>query len=440
MANAGSDAGTDAGSDPGGEAGNTAGPDGRTANGPAAAVAPGAAAALAVAGRAHRLSSAGGGPDLAPAAAPQRDATDGEWGLVAGGHGRLQSAALRTAFAGAVAGLLHAIGPGFGLWSSAASDALALLLVGLAAVPPRSLGSAALAALLASAAAAFGLLPPWASLLLLLACGGALYARDLEGGAGRRLAAATIGGAAVAGGLLVAEGLHAAIGAGLGDELAWLIAGGGAGFCAGLGVLGRQLELRPAAAALALDGAGPGQLVGRPAPPPSAHEGELGELLARAAQASQQASEALGSEAPAAARAAASLLQRVGGFAQRWRELDRQLQGTDRAALLGRAADLEARVAATTDEQARDQYQRAARALHQQIDDLDHIRAWQERSLARLHHHVAVLERLRLAALHRRSVATGRSGDELAELADELSTAGLELDGAAELLAELSGP
>jgi hypothetical protein len=340
-------------------------------------------------------------------------------------HRELQSAALRTAAAGAAAGLLHALFPG------PLTDALALCALGISAVPPRSWRSAAIAALLACAGAGAAALPLGPGLILLAGCGAALYARD-AGGAGRSLVAGVAGVGALAAGLFVAEGLRAGLLVGLAAPLSWMAAGGAAGLCAGLGVVGRELEWRPVLP------------TGEPAhatlPPPATaapEGGELGQLLGRAAVACRQARESLGEEAPAAARAASDLLERIGAFSQRWRDLDRQLGGLERASLVERAERMAERARAAVDDEVRDEYLRAERALRQQIDDLDAIRGWQERSLARLYHHVAVLERLRLAAIHRRSVATGRSGDELSALVDELSTAGLELDGAAEILAEL---
>ena len=362
-------------------------------------------------------------------------------------HGAVQSAVVRTTVAGAAAGLVHALAPG------ALTDALSLCVIGLAAVPPRTLRSAAVAALLACVGGAAAVLPMGAGLVLLAGCGAALFARDLDGGAGARLVAGVAGVAAMAGGLFVADGLLAGLLAGLAPALGWLAAGGAAGLCAGLGVVGREVEWQvmlpagpqavPSLPVARERSPAPGvpvpvSLVSPGAPGPVSGEGgELGELLGRAALACRQARESLGDEAPAAARAATDLLSRIGAFSLRWRDLDRQLEGTDRAALTARVERMVERAHAAVDDEVRGEYLRAERALRQQVDDLDAIRGWQERSLARLHHHVAVLERLRLAAIHRRSVAAGRSGDELTSLVDELSDAGLEMDGAAEILAEL---
>lgn len=382
-------------------------------------------------------------------------------------HGAVQSAVVRTSLAGAAAGLLHALVPG------PLSDALALFAVGLAAVPPRSLRSAALAAILAcTAAAAFAMSAPLLIGAILVA---ALFLRDLPrpvagqalgdgesesagsgAGEGRQLVAGLAGVAAVAGGQFVAGGLLAGLLGDLPPALAWLCAGGAAGFVTGLGTVGREVvwqAVLPAPSSTApLLATGPGCRVHTsderlPLPPPQGtgtHAGgassaslELRDLLDRAGAAHRLAQASLGDEAPDAVRAAARLVERIAAFAARWADLDRQLAGSDRAALVARREQLAERARAAVDDEVRGEYQRAAAALGQQVDDLDAIRGWQERSLARVHHHVAVLERLHLAALHRRSVATGRSGHELDGLVDELSTAGLELDGAAELLAEL---
>ena len=345
--------------------------------------------------------------------------------LVLKDHRALQFAVARTSLAGAAAGLVHALHPG------ALTDVLGLFGLGVAAVVPRSARAwamvSALACLGAGAAmvaggstlgaAAFGL------------CGALLFAREARSWP-RRLVSLGVGAAALGAGLFVAAGLQGGLLHDVAPALGWMVAGGAAGFVAGFGVLGRELSLQPVLA-------GPAGATGALAAPLPEPTGELGELIGRAAQACRQAEEALGEEAPHAARAAQDLVGRIGVFSLRWRGIERQMAGSDRAALVERMERMAARAQATGDEVVRAEYLRAERALHQQLADLDAIRGWQERALARLHHHVAVLERLRLAALHRRSVDTGRSGEELGTLVEELGAASMDLDGAAEAMAEL---
>jgi hypothetical protein len=270
--------------------------------------------------------------------------------------------------------------------------------------------------------------------------GGLLFARDTDG-APRKVAAATAGGLALAAGLFVAAMARSSeVMDALPPALEWLTLGGAAGFVAGLGVVGREVafERRPALeqrAAVAL--------------PPATPDGELGELLSRAVAASRDIDEALGepgepscSISPGAAvggaaAAARQLVDKIARFAARWCEIERQVASTDRLALVERMERMVARARAAADDAVRADYLRAERALRQQLDDLDCIRGFHERAVARLHHHVAVLERLRLASVHRRSADAGWRADELVPLVDELGAASLDLDGAAEALAEL---
>jgi hypothetical protein len=344
--------------------------------------------------------------------------------LVLRDHRALQQAVVRTTVAGAGAGLLHACVPGV------LGGAFGMLAVGIAAVPPRSLRSLALAGTLAALVVGTAQLAAWPAAAAAALLGGLLYARDADG-TGRRLAA-TIGGAvALAAGGFVALALGAAEALeGVPPALAGLTLGGAAGFLAGFGVLGREVErvpsLAPADAARALPAA----------EPPADGSGEFGELFARATAACHDVERSLGDEEPSAATAARELVRRVAGFAGRWRALETDAARLDRAALLARLDHMTARARDAVDEDARADYRRAERALRQQLDDLDGIAACRERAVARLHHHVAVLERLRLAALHRRSADAGATGVELAPLVDELAAASLDLDAAAQGLRE----
>lgn len=371
-------------------------------------------------------------------------------------HRALQHAVLRTTLAGAGAGLLH------GLFPLAVTDALALLAVGVAAVPPSSLRSLATAASLACAAAGVAHFGGWAGLTGFAAVSALLYARDLATWPRRVLAGAGGLVALAAGGFLV-EAVRAggALDA-LSPAFEWLLLGGGAGFLAGFGVTGRELDrvrvLVPGdeesgtlvgaamfgnGALLGAEGSGRGAPVdalvavdglARVAVDAPAADSEIAQLVRRAVGASREAREALGSDGGAACQAAAGLADRIDRFARRWHVIEREVGRTDRAALAARIAELAERAHAASDEVVRTEYLRAERALRQQLDDLDGIRRCHDRAVARLHHHVAVLERLRLAALHRRSAEVGGAGDDLHPLVEEIAAATLELDTSAEVL------
>jgi hypothetical protein len=169
-------------------------------------------------------------------------------------------------------------------------------------------------------------------------------------------------------------------------------------------------------------------------------EGELGQLLLRAAETYRDTVEALGSEAPQARRAADDLVQRMARFGKRWREVEADAARSVPADVAGRLAILERRLAVTTDAVARAEFERARDAMTAQLAYLDEIARGRERAVAKLTHQVATLERLRLAAVRHRSVDAARLGAELQPVVDELTEAGGDLDTAAEALSEASQP
>ncbi|MSP59652.1 MAG: hypothetical protein EXR72_04800 [Myxococcales bacterium] len=343
-------------------------------------------------------------------------------------HGELQAAVLRTTVAGAAGGLLAWRLPGPG------AQAVSLLLLGLAAVPPKSWRSAALAAtvaVLGGVAWAFGgALGAWG----FAAVGGLTFARELPG-TSRRAVAAVAGGVGLATALFVALSIGSSGVLGfLPPGLVALALGGAAGFVASLGVTGRELEwsrdeepMLPAASAVAKEG-------GLPA---TAGGGELHGLLGRASEAYREVRAALGGEAPEVSAAAEDLLGRITRFGKRWSDLEAEAARTDRLALAGRLDQIVTREEAAKDDVVRSEYGRARAAMATQLAYLDGIERGRERAVARLHHHIAVMERLRLAALHHRSADAARLGEELAPLVEDLTAAGRELDTAAEVIAEL---
>jgi hypothetical protein len=346
-------------------------------------------------------------------------------------HGELQSAVARATLAGGASGLLQ------WRWPGAASLGLGLFAVGLAAVPPRTWRSAALAAGVAVLACAAATLAGVFGALGFAALGGLMFARDLDGSSRKTIAAAAgaigLGTGAFVSGTIGASGALAAIPPGLGA----LALGAAAGFIASLGVTGRELEWRFTDGPRLLTPAGETSEPGSAAAPTIEASGELAGLLRRAADALGEARAALGDGAPEARAAAEDLLGRIERFGRRWRDLEQEAGRTDRLALAGRLEQVVAREQVAVDDVARGEYGRARAALRAQLDYLDGIERGRDRAVARLHHHIAALERLRLAALHHRSADASRIGEELAPLVDDLTAAGRELDIAAETLADL---
>jgi hypothetical protein len=348
------------------------------------------------------------------------------WNLSIRDHAELQAAVLRATVAGGAYGLVQWHWPGPG------AQAIGALAVGLAAVPPRSWVSAAVAAGVAALAGAASSLGGLAGALGFAALGGLTFARGASGGT-RKIVAAAFGalGLATAGFVATTIGASGALWA-IPPGLAALCLGGAAGFIASLGVTGRELSW--AEEAPALEPAAPVEKPSTESPVPRT---ELGLLLDRAQTAFRDARAALGDGAPEAQTAAGDLLGRIERFGKHWSELDAEAARTDRVALAKRLEDVAAREEAAKDEVVRGEYARARAALRAQLDYLDGIERGHDRAVARLHHHIAVMERLRLAALHHRSADAARVGEELAPLVEDLTAAGRELDTAAEVLAEL---
>jgi len=103
--------------------------------------------------------------------------------------------------------------------------------------------------------------------------------------------------------------------------------------------------------------------------------------------------------------------------------------GANEEILAQRITELDAKIAAATDTEAKTQYQAARAAIDDQRKYRDRIHAGKDRMLARMHNHVAALEKFQLAAASLTATHTGplkqleeassdvaASGDALAEL------------------------
>jgi hypothetical protein len=104
------------------------------------------------------------------------------------------------------------------------------------------------------------------------------------------------------------------------------------------------------------------------------------------------------------------------------------------ADLAARAADLDQRIAAATDDEVKQQYTSARAALEDQRKYREKIRASRERMVARLHNHVAALEKFQLAASGLEATAVANEGAPVVKQLDELSA---EVAASGEALAEV---
>lgn len=310
-----------------------------------------------------------------------------------------------------------------------AGAALLTLAVGLAIVVPSSWTSAAIAGVLACVAGGAMRVPGVLGPLVTALAVGVTVGRDLapagEGKAAwlRRLGVVGLGALGAGGALLVSRAIQAT--AVLPSGIEALAGGAAGGLMIGVASIARHVaHAKPAldAELRALAAASSGS--------------EVGELLLRAANAWREARAALNGQAAEVQKAADDLVVKIVGFARRFCEVEAEARRTRPDELRDRLTRLDARLEATTDPMARAEFVRARDAVAAQLASLDEIDKGRERAVARLTHQVAILERLRLAAIRHRSVDATRLGAELAPVVDELADAGSDLDLASEALTE----
>jgi len=102
--------------------------------------------------------------------------------------------------------------------------------------------------------------------------------------------------------------------------------------------------------------------------------------------------------------------------------------------LAARMTELDKRIAGTTDEEARSQYQSARAALDDQARYRGHIAKGRERLVARMHNHVAALEKFQLAATGLQSARAASAGATAVKQLEELSQ---DVAASGEALAEI---
>lgn len=108
--------------------------------------------------------------------------------------------------------------------------------------------------------------------------------------------------------------------------------------------------------------------------------------------------------------------------------------GSSDGDLAKRMIDLDARIAATTDAEAKTQYQAARAALDDQRRYRDHISKGRERLVARMHNHVAALEKFQIAAAGLAAARQVNSGSTAVKQLEELSH---DVAASGEALAEM---
>jgi hypothetical protein len=298
-------------------------------------------------------------------------------------HPRFHRAALHMSAAGALAGLTaHAITllePRLG--GIAGPIPLAIVAgAALHAAAPRAtrargvdLALVVLGASVAGfalSAARSGLLAPVLGAALFAAVLGLLFARGLGGA---RLLTAVAAGAGAA---LLARFVLGALAA-FEPGPAWIAAalsGAAFGAVALIGTLPRHLTLA------------------------RRYRGEADDIVTRA-RAVLTASQQAGDD-PTVREAIRTEVTRLGEVAARWHDLERQVASSPEPdALARRLSELDQRIVAATDPMARSQFEKAQAEVAQQLRDVETMHHGRERVLARMHHSLAAIERMRLGAV-----------------------------------------
>jgi hypothetical protein len=113
---------------------------------------------------------------------------------------------------------------------------------------------------------------------------------------------------------------------------------------------------------------------------------------------------------------------------------DVKIAGASEHELTKRMEDLDGRIASATDAEVKSQYQSARAALDDQRRYRDHIKQNRERLIARMHNHVAALEKFQLAAGGLAAARAATAGAQVVRQLEELSA---DVAASGEALAEL---
>jgi hypothetical protein len=215
------------------------------------------------------------------------------------------------------------------------------------------------------------------------------------------------------------------------DELAalppWLVvaaAGAAFGFTLVLALLPRHLDV----------------VVDRVAEARTAHRprltGEVAELADRA-QAVWEKVEASLESADPVRRAIEDSVVRLYEVAGRWQAVESDGARTSADALVERMQQIDAKLEATDDLVAKEQYEQARAALAEQLRYLKEIGTSRERVVARMHHYLAAMERLRFAVINHRGHDASRLSTDVQPILDDLRDLGRDIDFTSDALGEV---
>lgn len=348
-------------------------------------------------------------------------------------HEEFHRAALHMGLAGALAGLFaHIAGLAFPRVGDLGAPVPLALLLGAAAFgaasPQRRTRLREIGLLLLGmAAAAVGLrflgrggVEPTLGAAAFALAFAVLLAR---GATGKRFVATLLSAAAAA---LLARFVFATFIAESGDLPLWAgaaLAGGAFGLVSLLGVVPRHLDLHH-------DRIGDKWQAIK-----DKSQGEVGELLGRAATLWEKVDASLERDS-SPRRAIEDSVLRLFEVAQKWQAVESE-SSTPADKLVERMQEIDQKISRTEDPVARGQYERARAALAEQLRYVQEINTSKERVVARMHHYLAAMERLRFAVINHRSADASRLSTEVQPILDDLNTLGKEIDCTSEAMGEV---
>ena len=164
--------------------------------------------------------------------------------------------------------------------------------------------------------------------------------------------------------------------------------------------------------------------------------GEVRELADRAVALWNRVDKTLEPDAPVRTAIEDSVL-RLFEVGQRWAAVEADGARAPADLLAARMEAMTEKMERTDDTVAKGQYARAHDALAEQARYLKEIGAARERVLARMHHYLAAMERLRFAVLNNRSADASRLATDVQPILDDITCLGKEIDISSEAMAEV---
>jgi len=349
-------------------------------------------------------------------------------------HEEFQRAALHMAIAGGLGGLgvaaLSATVPGFGplggAWAMAALTGAAAFGAARPVVRVRVVELVLTVSVICAAGLGFALAAATGRAETFGAAALAIGFGVLVARGGRRFVATLLaaGAAALLCRYVYANLLVAAAGAGVPLWIAAGATGGAFAFVGVLGLLPRHLDVTQNRVASA-HAASRGVLVG-----------EMRELADRAVALWNKVDASLEPDAPTRKAIEDSVL-RLFDVGRRWASVEADGARTPADLLAQRMEAMTEKMNRTEDAVAKSQYAQAHAALAEQARYLKEIGAARERVVARMHHYLAAMERLRFAVINHRSADASRLSTEVQPILDDIADLGQEIDLSSEAIAEV---